>query len=779
MTVEVYSGPGTSAYQSTRYSATVNGSTAYVYGYSDTAVMPTLAWTAGATVAPAWFQFGADETATVAITRLAGAITSAVVYPKDKGVTQSIVGGVLTLTVPANVRLWVECNGDRVPLIIQSRPLKPALPSPRTDWTTLTRTVSSINTGTNTITCSASHGYTAGQRVVLATTGTLPAVTGVALSATEVYYVLSPSGADLKLARTSGGTEIDFTGSGTGTLTMRTAQWTDASTALYFPPGVHVTGRNFRLGNGANLYLDGGAVLVGSFEVKDTPSWSLSGAGQVFATYATWSEVFPLSFEEKINYAVINGYGNLFEFTSSPISGIMFARWPFYFTFEGVTDFEYCLGICPWNYNTDGYDCSARLGGATSVIRHSFMLCGDDGLRLESNGFNLTATDVFVVNSNGATVLLGYWGEPKLGKTQSMIDCDTIRLQPSDVTTGVALGGQAVIKLWNDNSASEAEAGWGRFNVVIDGLSVWGPFDNMFASIENNLYPFGDDLIRDGLGDVSNITIRDVFIEDTPGQLSRIYGTNWANTPHNIQFSGCEIEGVKLTAANFFSYFDTNAYPYNITVEAHPVVTEVDISNTALDLIGHAKRITDLAPPDGSAEAAICAEHYTDCVNELLDSHDWNFATVKRALVALDESDDPAWDYCYELPAGLLRVISIIPSDATDNHYTAMAAVPVDYEIHADSDDVVRIYTDLEDAWIRFVKYVTNPGLFSPTFLEALQWKLASRIAGPIIKGTEGASERDRCTGQYMMAMAKATTRDARQQRREAQKTIASWHQGR
>jgi hypothetical protein len=103
----------------------------------------------------------------------------------------------------------------------------------------------------------------------------------------------------------------------------------------------------------------------------------------------------------------------------------------------------------------------------------------------------------------------------------------------------------------------------------------------------------------------------------------------------------------------------------------------------------------------------------------------------------------------------------------------------VDYEIHADTSDVVRIYTDLEDAWVRFVKYVTNPNLFSPTFLEALQWKLASRIAGPIIKGTEGAAERDRCTGQYMMAMAKATTRDARQQRREAQKTIASWHQGR
>jgi hypothetical protein len=411
------------------------------------------------------------------------------------------------------------------------------------------------------------------------------------------------------------------------------------------------------------------------------------------------------------------------------------------------------------------------------------MFCADDTLYLDSNWFTLHATDLFGVNANGGTFLYGYWGEENLGKFQKLTDCDAMSIVLSDealLLPDSAIGGNAIIKAWNDGFKEEAERGFGRFNIEIRGLNVWGPrFDNCLLSIENRDYPFGDDLIRDGLGSMSNFLLQDIWVEGTPGQISVIAGRNWTNTPHDIQFIGCEIGGVKLTAANFFEFFEVNPYPYNITVEDQPVVTAVDISNTALDLIGHAKRITAIAPPDGSAEAAICAEHYTDCVNELLDSHDWNFATVKRALVAVAESDDPAWDYCYELPAGLLRVISIIPSDATDNHYTATAAVPVDYEIHADSDDVVRIYTDLETAWIRYVKYVTNPGLFSPTFLEALQWKLASRIAGPIIKGPEGAAERDRCTGQYMMAMAKATTRDARQQRREGQKTIASWHQGR
>lgn len=780
MTVEVYSSPGSSTYQSTRYSATVNGVTAYVYGFSRTAVMPTQAWSAGSTVAPAWFQFGADETATVAITRLAGAITSAVVYPKDKGVTQSIASGVLTLRVPTNVRLWVECNGDRVPIIIQSRPLKPALPSPRTDWTTLTKTVSSINTGTNVITCSASHGLSAGTKIVLATTGTFPTVTGTALSATEPVYILSPSGADLKIARTLGGTEIDLTSGGTGTLSFRVAEWSNASNAIYFPAGVHTVGRLFKVGDGVTVYIDGGAVLVGtSFDLRGTTGAQIIGAGQVFCTYALWADVQALPFSQLIEYSPFLGLDFVNFGYDNEVRGIMLAAWPYFFAREGVAHWENVIGVSPWNYNNDGFDCSVTLDGSESTVDHCMMFCGDDALYLESNWFTLHATDLFVANSNGGSFLFGYWGEANQGKFQKLTDCDCISLAISDEVSGVARAADSVLKLWNDNRESEAADGYGRFNVQVRGLKIWGNFENRLLTIENYIYPFPGGLARDGLGDVADILLQDIVVEETPDQLSPINGTNWFNTPHDIQFVGCEIEGVKLTAANFFTFFETNAYPYNITVEVQPVVTAIDICNTALDLIGHAKRITEISPPDGSAEASVCAEHYTDCVNELLDSHDWNFATVKRELVALDESDDPAWDYCYELPAGLLRVISIIPADAPDNHFTLTLPVPVDYEIHADEDDTVRIYTDLEDAWIRYVKYVTNPALFSPTFQEALQWKLASRIAGPLIKGTEGAAERDRCTQQYMFAMGKATQNDARQQRRVEQKTIASWHQGR
>jgi hypothetical protein len=75
-------------------------------------------------------------------------------------------------------------------------------------------TVSSINTGTNVITMGASHGWSANEPVAVRSSGTLP----TPLTADTIYYVGSPSGADLKLLYQSSGTEVDLTGSGTGTI---------------------------------------------------------------------------------------------------------------------------------------------------------------------------------------------------------------------------------------------------------------------------------------------------------------------------------------------------------------------------------------------------------------------------------------------------------------------------------------------------------------------------------------------------------------------------------
>lgn len=113
MTVEVYDGPGTESWRSTRFAATVAGTTAYVYGRSRTTLFDTAVWDASDTVEMSWLTYGSNATTTVVLSKVSGSITSVAIYPSDTGTTSTIAGGVCTLSVPTNVRLRIEVNGDR------------------------------------------------------------------------------------------------------------------------------------------------------------------------------------------------------------------------------------------------------------------------------------------------------------------------------------------------------------------------------------------------------------------------------------------------------------------------------------------------------------------------------------------------------------------------------------------------------------------------------------------------------------------------------------------
>lgn len=78
--------------------------------------------------------------------------------------------------------------------------------------------VSGVNTGTDVLTLNATPdpAWAANEPVCLLSTGTLPAP----LKAGAIYYVVDPSGATLKLSETSGGSAIDLTSEGTGTISI-------------------------------------------------------------------------------------------------------------------------------------------------------------------------------------------------------------------------------------------------------------------------------------------------------------------------------------------------------------------------------------------------------------------------------------------------------------------------------------------------------------------------------------------------------------------------------
>ena len=190
------------------------------------------------------------------------------------------------------------------------------------------------------------------------------------------------------------------------------------------------------------------------------------------------------------------------------------------------------------------------------------------------------------------------------------------------------------------------------------------------------------------------------------------------------------------------------------------MATEVDICNLALAHLGDDATIASLSPPEGSAQAEKAARFYPIARNNLLEMHTWNFA-AKRGNLALTTNTLDQWDYAYVAPADMMNPVAIISPSAQNDYATRMSAgdtpggitsnyaptiVAGQYSPQQFAVEGTYIYTNQENAMLRYQSYVTDSSIFSPLFVTTLSWHLASMLAGPIIKGDQGMAEAKRST---------------------------------
>jgi hypothetical protein len=161
----------------------------------------------------------------------------------------------------------------------------------------------------------------------------------------------------------------------------------------------------------------------------------------------------------------------------------------------------------------------------------------------------------------------------------------------------------------------------------------------------------------------------------------------------------------------------------------------------ALSHIGSEARVSSISPPDGSVEAGHCAMFYDLARTELLEPGNWAFS-LKRATLAEVTNPSGAWAYAYAKPSNCLRALRILrPSIAA-----AVLTRNLAFEPHTDDRDGAAfdvegdvILTNEPDAVLLYVQDVTDSTKFPASFTSALSYLLASYLAGPIIKGNEGA----------------------------------------
>lgn len=158
----------------------------------------------------------------------------------------------------------------------------------------------------------------------------------------------------------------------------------------------------------------------------------------------------------------------------------------------------------------------------------------------------------------------------------------------------------------------------------------------------------------------------------------------------------------------------------------------VGICNLALSHIGNRARVMSLDPVDQTVEAEHCATFYPIARDMVLEAHPWGMALHWIDLVQLSVTPPDTWRFVYQRPNDCRTALTVLfpgsPSDDEGQEFIEAAV----------ANDVRVILTNVENASLRYIKQVEDTAKYSALMVMAISRLLASFLAGPILKGTEG-----------------------------------------
>lgn len=172
------------------------------------------------------------------------------------------------------------------------------------------------------------------------------------------------------------------------------------------------------------------------------------------------------------------------------------------------------------------------------------------------------------------------------------------------------------------------------------------------------------------------------------------------------------------------------------------MITKIDICNNALDLIGQGLHINSF--DDKSKEADLCKRNYQLAVERCLTKFYFSFAR-KDELIAndylLSDVVSIPYLYTYKLPNDVMNILYL-------EHYRKGENETIDNQdiikfnfrvVSVNSTPTKCIVTNEQAPFvIQYQAFIDDPNLFSPQFLESLEYLLASRFASALIHGTTG-----------------------------------------
>ena len=175
-------------------------------------------------------------------------------------------------------------------------------------------------------------------------------------------------------------------------------------------------------------------------------------------------------------------------------------------------------------------------------------------------------------------------------------------------------------------------------------------------------------------------------------------------------------------------------------------ISDVSISNRALSHLKANNRITSLN--EESLEARLCKLYFDEALDALLEKHPWNFAMARQELSLSADTPVYGYDYKFQLPTDpyCIKVMEVVDSGEAEI---------TDWTIEGRY-----LLCDSTTCYIKYVKRVEQYNELSVGFRDALEYRLASKVAESL---TGSTSIKKDMYVEYRLALKKAMTADSKQ----------------
>lgn len=181
-------------------------------------------------------------------------------------------------------------------------------------------------------------------------------------------------------------------------------------------------------------------------------------------------------------------------------------------------------------------------------------------------------------------------------------------------------------------------------------------------------------------------------------------------------------------------------------------MSAVVVANMALSFVGSSATLNALDPTDTRAEAQVVRQFIPIVWKEILEKHDWSFASK---TVQLAYSTVSGWTYGYIVPSDLIALRQVVRPDRVEMLQAGKHETEHFY-IHEG-----KIYTSAEDAYFRYTAEIDMINGLPASVLTATAYLLAARIAGNIVRGASARSAVPNLMLAYTQHLGEAKTYDS------------------